>query len=556
MKFATEGKRAGRFILSQLGASALVLAVLFMIPISMLLQQQVRESEAVDAVTAQTQTIQEISRLAEAIVRAGNGSGRVGAVASLLRRVRANEPRISVDLPLAMQRGLAQDVAAYGAAAGRLHGDGADAAAYHELVDSQIDLMQKLAATERYHLDRTRDQSTSVYAIVGCAFLALLMLLASGWSSLWRSSRTEVKLLEAVAEADLDEAQLTRIEELYLVVASSGVDASVQVERALAYARTTLAYEWAVAIEWHDGEEAKIAATVSVDLADPKSSAGFSLEKAIVLDASRAGAPVTFRIDRLPGHLLPLASAPRPFAWRHSAAYAFPGDFTDREPHCAIFLGTRQPRSEGLSEADQQLMRLIGTLLASSARNARHQKRLDDLAFADPLTGMPNRALLREQLETTIAASEIDRRRFAIHFIDLDGFKNVNDADGHEVGDEVLKIAATRMGKVLRDGEFLARIGGDEFVVLQTTVANAGAARELADRIIERLATPFIIDGRKHRIGGSIGIAMYPDHGRTSTELLRHADSALYASKRNGKGCASFYAAAPSAAIETTDVVA
>ena len=98
---------------------------------------------------------------------------------------------------------------------------------------------------------------------------------------------------------------------------------------------------------------------------------------------------------------------------------------------------------------------------------------------------------------------------------------------------------------MLRQQETLARIGGDEFVILQTTAESTHDASEVAKRVIDRLSRPFVVDARQYRIGGSIGIAMYPDHGTTGAELLRHADSALYTSKRNGKGVASFYTPLP-----------
>ena len=111
-----------------------------------------------------------------------------------------------------------------------------------------------------------------------------------------------------------------------------------------------------------------------------------------------------------------------------------------------------------------------------------------------------------------------------------------------------------RMAKVLRQEETIARIGGDEFVVLQTSAVSTHDAAEVAQRIIERLSRPFVVGGRKYTIGGSVGIAMYPENGLTATDLLRHADMALYASKRGGKGRASFFSAAPSTEDGTSNV--
>ena len=554
MRTATHGKPTGRFILTQLGATALVLGVLFLIPISILYEQQVREGQTADAISTQTLLLQQISRLAESVVR-GQSAGDAHRMTTLVHKARANEPRLARGLPAPVQRVVEHDLAMYTNAALLLRGDSSDAPIYREMVDLQIDLVQRLAATERQHLDRTHRQSTWVYLMLGCAVVALLMLLASGWGSLLRTSRSEAALRARVADGDGGEETVSRMEELYLIVAAAGVDPMQQIERAMRYGSRTLRYEWAAIVEWLDGEEATVSPVVSPSGAGPSARIGYALEKAIAREAYGAGAPVAFHIERLPAAFAELAGVPRAYPWRSCAAFAVPGDSKAGTPHCAVFFGSCELHSEEVGDADSQLLRLAGTLVASSSRSARHQKRLDDLAFADPLTGMPNRTHLREQLEETIVSASAAGRRFALHYIDLDGFKHVNDEDGHEVGDEVLKVAAARMGSVLRKGETLARIGGDEFVVLQSSASNVGDAREVAERLIDRLGRPFSIGGRKHRIGASIGIALFPDHGRTGTELLRHADSALYLSKRNGKGRATVYAAAAPAPIQQSDSV-
>ncbi len=552
------GKRTVRFIASQLGASGLVLAVLFAIPTTALLEDQAREGKAAQAIATATEALQEMSPLTQSIVHGGNVEDQIARVRFLSRILRASEPRIADGLSAPMARRLEGDFDRYTATASRLRGDGSDAPEFHGLVDVQSDLLQQLASSERVHLDRTQTQTRWVYATIAAALGALLLLLVSGWRSLLRVSNEGERLREQMAEGDEGDRQLARMEELYLIVASSGVDPARQVERGLAYARTTLDYEWAIAIEWLDDEEAAVT-SIGAEASPPvvtQSADEFLLEKAIARQASLAGEPVTFRVDRLPPALVPFGTSPRAFPWRNCLAYTFPGDYNERTPHCALFLATRKPRPEGVPAADQQLIRLIGTLVSSASRSARHHKRLDTLAFNDPLTGMPNRELLRNQLEEAIASAGATGGKFALHYIDLDGFKRVNDADGHEVGDEVLKIAALRMGKVLRAGETLARIGGDEFVVLQNGAESQQDAREVAERLIEQLSRPFAIHGNKHRIGASIGIAMYPAHGRSSSELLRHADSALYQSKRSGKGRASFYMAPVTSISKEGDVVA
>jgi diguanylate cyclase (GGDEF)-like protein len=532
-------------IFRQLTAGAIVFAVLFFIPASMLFEQRTDRVGDVGAIAMQTLSIEQISQLAESFVRDGTPTDAdMHRMRLLVQRSRANEARIAANLTPATRRTLARDLANYTEAALQVGARPWDTVLYRSVVDDQLDLMKALATSEEESVARARDDGRFFYALAAGAVASLALILISLWRSFARSLAERALARENAAPTVDDEAQLARMEELYLIVASAGTKPSVQIERALAFASRSLGYDWAATLEWLDGEEPRITAVLGED--GTYSPGDCRLEKAIALDASRAGLPITFRIDRLPPHLVRFANLSRPYAWRYCAAYSFPGDFSDKLPHCALFLGSRNFRPESLSEPDRQFVRLVGSLVSSSSRTKRHQKRLDDLAYADPLTGIANRANLNEQLEETIASAERTDRVFAVHYIDLDGFKSVNDEDGHAVGDELLKIAATRMEKVLRQQETIARIGGDEFVVLQTSAEHQSDAAEVARRLIERLARPFLINGRKYTIGGSVGVAMFPEHGRTAAELLKNADAALYTSKRNGKGCANFYAPLPS----------
>jgi diguanylate cyclase (GGDEF)-like protein len=532
-------------IIWQLGAGAIVFAVLFFIPASMLFEQRTDRVADVGAIATQTFLVEQISQLAESFVHDGPPADNdLHRMKVLVQRARANESRIAENLAPATRRMLARDLANYTDVALQIGTRPWDTVLYRGMVDDKLDLLRALASSEEENVARARDDGRFFYALAAGAFASLALILISLSRSLARALAEKTRERESSAETVDEEAQLARMEELYLIVASAGTKPSVQIERALSFASRALGYEWAAILEWLDGEEPRISAVLGED--GTYSPGDCRLEKAIVVDASRAGLPVTFRIDRLPPHLARFSNLSRPYAWRYCAAYTFPGDFSDKLPHCALFFATRKPRPATLSEPDRQLLRLVGSLVSSSSRTKRHQKRLDDLAYADPLTGIANRANLNEQLEETIASAERADRVFAVHYIDLDGFKSVNDEDGHAVGDELLKIAATRMEKVLRQQETIARIGGDEFVVLQTSAEHRSDAAEVARRLIERLARPFLINGRKYTIGGSVGVAMFPEHGRTAAELLRNADAALYTSKRNGKGCANFYAPLPS----------
>jgi diguanylate cyclase (GGDEF)-like protein len=545
IEMSRETQEKNRSVFWQLSAGAIVFAVLFFIPASMLFEQRTDRVGDVGAIATQTLIVEQMSRLAESLVHDGPPSDAdLHRMKVLVQRSRANEARIASSVAPGTRRTLARDLANYTDAALTIGARPWDTVLYRGMVDDQMDLMRVLATSEQESVAYARDDGRFFYALAAGAVASLVLILLSVWRSLARMLRERAREREASAPSVDEEAQLARMEELYLIVASAGTKPSVQIERALEFASRALDYDWAAMLEWLDGEEPRISAVLGED--GTYSPGDCALEKAIALEASRAGLPVTVRIDRLPAHFVRFASSSRPYAWRYCVAYTFPGDFSAKLPHCTVFLGSRKPRPEMLSEPDRQLLRLVGSLVSSSSRTKRHQKRLDDLAYADPLTGIANRANFNEQLEETIASAERDDGVFALHYIDLDGFKSVNDEDGHAVGDELLKIAATRMEKVLRQQETIARIGGDEFVVLQTSAEHRSDAAEVARRLIERLARPFLINGRKYTIGGSVGVAMFPEHGRTAAELLRNADSALYTSKRNGKGCANFYAPSPS----------
>ena len=155
------------------------------------------------------------------------------------------------------------------------------------------------------------------------------------------------------------------------------------------------------------------------------------------------------------------------------------------------------------------------------------------LARHDALTGLPNRLMLRERFQECAAA--LDSESMAVHYVDLDGFKSVNDVHGHPAGDALLREVAERMEKAVRTGDMVARLGGDEFVVLQTDLGHADEAEMLARRLIRRISAPYLIGGEVLRISASIGIARAADFGLDLERLLACADYALYRSKSRGK---------------------
>jgi diguanylate cyclase (GGDEF)-like protein/PAS domain S-box-containing protein len=172
----------------------------------------------------------------------------------------------------------------------------------------------------------------------------------------------------------------------------------------------------------------------------------------------------------------------------------------------------------------------------------RAQQALRHQALHDSLTGLPNRTLLHERMEQSIVSSRRSGAAFALLLLDLDGFKEINDAFGHHVGDELLRHVAMRLNGALRESDTVARLGGDEFAVLLPGTDSAGASAT-ARKVLQGLERPFDVGGRQLNVAGSIGIAAHPDHGMTSATLLQHADVAMYDAKRRavgGRGYSSF----------------
>jgi len=172
---------------------------------------------------------------------------------------------------------------------------------------------------------------------------------------------------------------------------------------------------------------------------------------------------------------------------------------------------------------------------------AKHDLAL--LARSDPLTGLPNRLRLREAFQPSVQSSATTGRRLAIHYLDLDGFKAINDGYGHPVGDEVLREVARRLNQTVRAGDTVSRLGGDEFLVIQGGVEHLSEAEMLARRTIKNLSAPYEVEGHELRISVSIGIAMSPEFGVDLESLITCADAALYRSKTGGKAQVHFYVA-------------
>jgi diguanylate cyclase len=183
-----------------------------------------------------------------------------------------------------------------------------------------------------------------------------------------------------------------------------------------------------------------------------------------------------------------------------------------------------------------QMLRLEEVITTRTRGLEAANQQLRHLATHDALTGLPNRVLLDDRLQQAIAHADRDMRAFAVLICDLDRFKLINDSLGHRAGDELLQEVARRLSTVVRTADTVARFGGDEFVLIGTSIADADDAAGLASRVMDVLQAPVRIAAIDIHTSPSIGIAMYPDDGTTTQALLARADAAMYSAKQHGRG--------------------
>ncbi|WP_087746483.1 MULTISPECIES: sensor domain-containing protein [unclassified Acidovorax] len=206
----------------------------------------------------------------------------------------------------------------------------------------------------------------------------------------------------------------------------------------------------------------------------------------------------------------------------------------DNGAYCAVHLSW-----VALRDDEGRLVQSIGFMRDLTLQHAA-QKRIEELAYSDVLTGLPNRLLLSQRVDTAIQGARASDTGFAILFLDLDRFKIINDSLGHPFGDRVLQLVAERLQACLRQTDMLCRLGGDEFVIY-VHGADAVVAESVARRILDDMLSPYLLDGMGFSIQCSIGMALYPQDGATLDDLIKQADTAMYRVKDRGRGSYGFY---------------
>jgi diguanylate cyclase (GGDEF)-like protein/PAS domain S-box-containing protein len=196
--------------------------------------------------------------------------------------------------------------------------------------------------------------------------------------------------------------------------------------------------------------------------------------------------------------------------------------------------------SYGLYNSEGKLIGYEGTVVDITERK-RSEEMIQYQAFHDLLTSLPNRVLFNENLLISLESAPIKKDLFAVMFLDLDRFKKINDTLGHAVGDRLLQNVAQRLKSCLREGDIVARWGGDEFTILLPQINCVDDPGKIAQRIIDSLKLPFYLENQQINTSTSIGIALYPDDGLDVDTLLKNADTALYEAKKKGRNNYQFY---------------
>jgi diguanylate cyclase (GGDEF)-like protein len=354
--------------------------------------------------------------------------------------------------------------------------------------------------------ERVRDAEIGASAVT-LVVLALLYLF------IMRPSETYVlqavrKLEERGTELQLSRERLAgreeRIRALYLVASSPAAETGTQIDEALALSAQTLGLplgfvaqfaNGSATIRHRVGEADGISVGRQMPLAPEISARLLEIPRAIAVDDRTIGTSITVDGERF-GILVFMATVPvnKPF-----------------------------------EQQDFEFIDSMSTLIGSSLSRERRHAELQEMAFHDPLTGLANRAMLERYLEQSIGRARRTGERLAIHYIDLDRFKAVNDRYGHSAGDEVLREVARRLARAVRDHDIVARYGGDEFVVLQTEIRDERSIAGMERRLLETLHDPIALPtGERMDVGGSLGIAIYPADGETMPALLEEADAAMY----------------------------
>ena len=215
-------------------------------------------------------------------------------------------------------------------------------------------------------------------------------------------------------------------------------------------------------------------------------------------------------------------------------------DITTQKNSEQEIIDARDTLEQQVVERTRELANTVKQLQIEVDEREKIAAELDFLANHDALTGLPSLRLCKDRLDQSLAEARRNRQTSAVMFVDLDGFKEINDQHGHDIGDLVLKMTADRIKTEIRETDTVARIGGDEFVIILSSLPETAIAERIAAAVITQVARPLQIKDIDVEITASIGISFYPEHGTTAEKLIRSADKAMYQVKREGKNSFGF----------------
>lgn len=247
---------------------------------------------------------------------------------------------------------------------------------------------------------------------------------------------------------------------------------------------------------------------------------------------------VEYRIRRVDGEIRWIREQCTAHRISNGVIQELPGvmqDITRQKNTEEKLLEARDTLEATVNQRTRELAETVSRLEDEISEREKIAAELKFLANHDPLTGLPSLRLCKDRLDRSLAESRRNNRRSAVMFVDLDDFKLINDSYGHECGDLVLKTTADRIRAEIREIDTVARIGGDEFLIILSQISEVADTQRIAKNIIKQISQVIHIDQNEVTVGASVGIAICPDDGATSNELIRHADKAMYLTKNSKK---------------------
>ncbi|WPN45973.1 MULTISPECIES: GGDEF domain-containing protein [unclassified Pseudomonas] len=345
---------------------------------------------------------------------------------------------------------------------------------------------------------------------------------------LWSARWSEVDQLRIAVARDITERKQAESRQAALYAISEAAHAAEDL-LALFKRIHMIIGEWLPALNFsvalYDEHCAQLNFPYHVDDQEPQPGQPGTLTGRLCAEVIRSGQPILLTPDQIAPGFEALMSA-------HDAPCWLGVPLNSQKGTIGALIVKSIPGGERYTEQDMELLQYVCAQVATAIERKQLHTRLQHMAQYDQLTQLPNRELLRDRLKASLEIAQETNGRLALLYVDLDRFKQVNDTHGHAVGDMLLQAVANRLKGCVRETDTVARIGGDEFVVLLHSIHAPEDTDIVVGKIRQVLVQPLRLDGHSLCIQPSIGVAQYPDHGTEEKQLFRHADEAMYTAKR------------------------